>query len=150
MCTNPQYVKLGVATETLGKILKEMQQVQPRGSNAFVEGKIVEDALKIHKLSCDTVSFTFALYRLAGTIPNSKIMAVRKRQASDFYENFKEKHGKSKDRVKRILGKDLQTRLDDLLQGKPCEPVQFQAPSEPSESGLQTICVSFRPHHTLK
>ena len=136
MCTNQQYVKLGVATETLGKILKEMQQVQPRGSNAFVEGKIVEDALKIHKLSCDTVSFTFALYRLAGTIPNSKIMAVRKRQASDFYENFKEKHGKSKDKVNRILGKDLQTRLDDLLQGKPCEPVQFQAPSGPSESVL--------------
>jgi hypothetical protein len=128
LCQNPHYAKLGHAGDTLKKCVQELDGLTCSNSTPFIGAELRKAAGDVVKLAHETVSVTFAIYRLVGTIPAFTITAVRKKQSEDFKQSMKEKLGsKHALALQRMLGPALNSRLEDLIAGKSFEPVTFKA-----------------------
>ena len=126
LAQNPHYGKIGAASEMLKKMVVEVQTIAQAASTIVISAVCISNALATCKLGNETASTTYALYRIAMTIPSNSIPALRKRQAKDLFDGLKAKHGKKDTIIKKLLGDSLHERLEKLLIGEVFQAVDFK------------------------
>ena len=131
---NPEYAKIAPGCNMLKTWIDHMESMQSAMPGHIFEAAEVKKVKDIVALGNETVTMTFAVYKLATTIPAMHIPAARRRAAAELQAEVKTKMLKQRHDVANLevmLGKSLHERLVALMQGEAFDPMSAAAASGP-------------------
>ena len=128
MIKNASYAKIAPGCNLLKTWIDHMESMQSAMPGHIFEAAEIKKVKDIVALGNETVTTTFALYRLAFTIPAMLIPAARRRAAAELQAEMLQKKSKKKsedEEMQNMLGTSLHERLVALMKGEGFEPMSF-------------------------
>ena len=126
---NKEYTKLSAATGRLASMLATHRTIVAGGGAVF-DASLLKDAKTTVTLGVDTLSVTYALYKLEFEISKVQSVVLRKRQVEELREAIKAKGA--------VLGESVDAFASSLCRVPPSAQAAADAPESPAAKRRRT------------